>query len=61
MKPKTRTSNRLRIKKPLNYVIITTKRSRLAAGHNIYALKDGTIPAQRQILVDTGIAIGQPK
>jgi len=32
----------------------------MAAGHDIYALKDGTIPAQRQMLVDTGIAIGLP-
>jgi len=30
----------------------------MAPGHDIYALKDDTIPAQRQILVDTGIAIG---
>jgi len=33
----------------------------MAAGHDIYALKDGTIPAQRQLLVDTGIAIGLPR
>jgi len=33
----------------------------MAAGHDIHALKDGTIPAQRQILVDTGIAIGLPR
>ena len=33
----------------------------MAAGHDIYALKDGTIPAQRQMLVDTGIAIGLPR
>jgi len=32
----------------------------MAAGHDIYALKDGTIPAQRQMLVDTGMAIGLP-
>ena len=33
----------------------------MAAGHDMYALRDGTIPAQRQMLVDTGIAIGLPK
>jgi len=33
----------------------------MAAGHDIYALKDGTIPVQRQMLVDTGIAIGLPR
>jgi len=33
----------------------------MAAGHDIYTLKDGTIPAQRQMLVDTGIAIGLPR
>jgi len=33
----------------------------MPAGHEIYFLKDGTIPAQRQMLVDTGIAIGLPR
>ena len=33
----------------------------MAAGHDIYALKNGSIPAQRQMLVETGIAIGLPK
>jgi len=33
----------------------------MAAGHDIYALKDGTIPAQREMLVDRGIAIGLPR
>ena len=33
----------------------------MAAGHDIYTLRDGTIPAQRQMLVDTGIAIGLPR
>ena len=36
------------------------KGSRMTAGHYIYALKNGTIPAQRQMLVETGIAIGLP-
>ena len=33
----------------------------MAAGHDINALKDGTIPAQRQMLVEAGIAIGLQK
>jgi len=33
----------------------------MAAGHDIYALKDGTIPAQSHMLVDNGIAIGLPR
>jgi len=33
----------------------------MAAGHDIYTFNVGTIPAQRQMLVDTGIAIGRPR
>ena len=33
----------------------------MAAGHDKYVLKNGTIPVQRQMLVETGIAIGLPK
>ena len=33
----------------------------MAARHNIFALRNAPIPAQRQMLVDTGIAIGLPK
>ena len=55
------TSNRLRIKKLFRDTIIPLNGSKMAAGHNIYALTDGTIPAQREMLVDTGIAIGLPK
>jgi len=58
---KKRITNRLRIKRLQQYAIVPTKGSRMAAGHDIYALKDGTIPAQRQMLVDTGIAIGLPR
>ena len=60
-KQKTRTSNMLRIKKLSKHAKIPTKCSRLAAGHDIYTLTDGTIPAQRQMLVDTGIPIKLPK
>ena len=33
----------------------------MAAGHHIYALEEGSIPAKGQGLVRTGIAIGLPK
>jgi len=54
------TTNPLRIKRLQQSAIVPTKDSRMAAGHDIYAFKDGTIPAQRQMLVETGIAIGLP-
>ena len=38
-----------------------TKGSRMAAGHDIYALENGIIPTKGQVLVRTGIAIGLPK
>jgi len=34
--------------------------SRFAAGHDIYALTDGLVPAKGQTMVETGIAIGLP-
>ena len=37
------------------------KGSRMAAGHDIYALEEGIIPAKGQMLVRTGIAVGPPK
>jgi len=58
---KKRITNRLRIKRLQRNAIIPTKGSRMPAGQDIYALKDGTIPAQRQMLLDTGIAIGLPR
>jgi len=58
---KKRITNRLRIKRLQRSAIVPTKGSRMAAGNDIYALRDGTIPAQRQMLVDTGIAIGLPR
>ena len=61
VKGKVTTTNRLRIKRLSQQGIIPTKGSRMAAGHDIYALKNGTIPAQRLMLVETGIAIGLPK
>jgi len=38
--------------------MISTKGSRLAAGHDFYALTDGLVPAKGQVMVETGIAIG---
>ena len=38
-----------------------TKGSRMAAGHDKYALEDGIIPGKGQVLVRTGIAIELPK
>jgi len=58
---KNQMTNRLRIKRLQRNAIVPTKGSRMAAGHDIDTLKDGTIPAQRQMLVDTGIAIGLPR
>jgi len=55
------TRNRLRIRRLQHNPIVPTEGSRMAAGHNIYALKDGTIPAQRQMVVDTGIGIELPR
>ena len=61
VKPKVKTTNRERIKKLSQQAIIATKGSRMAAGHDIYALKNGNIQAQRQMLVEMAIAIGLPK
>jgi len=44
-----------------NKSIIPTKGSRFAAGHDIYALTDGLVPAKGQKMVETGIAIGLPE
>jgi len=40
------TSNRLRIKRIQQNTIVPTKGSKMAAGHDIQALKDDTMPAQ---------------
>jgi len=41
--------------------IIPKKGSQFAAGHDIYALTDGLVPAKGQKMVETGIAIGLPE
>ena len=48
----------IRIKRLSTKAILPTKGSRLVAGHEIYAINDFTIPAQGQVLAETGNAIG---
>ena len=38
-----------------------TKGSRMAAGHDLYAMENIHIPARGQVLVETGLAIVLPK
>jgi len=59
--PETRESGNLRIMKLAEKAIIPTKGSRFAAGHHIYALTDGLVPAKGQKMVETGVAIGLPE
>jgi len=51
----------LRIMKLSDKAIIPTKGSRFAAGHDIYALNDGMVPAKGQTMLETGIAMGLPE
>ena len=51
----------IRIKKLSANATRPTKGSRLAAGHNIHPINEFTIPAQGQVLSETGIAIRLPK
>jgi len=59
--PEPTIRNRVRVKRLSNKAILPTKGSRLAAGHDIYAISEFTVPAQGQVLAETGIAIGLPK
>ena len=59
--PEPTIRNRIRVKQLSSKAILPTKGSRLAAGHNIYAISEFTIPAQRRVLAETGIALGLPK
>jgi len=59
--PEKREPTSLRIKKLSDKAIIQTKGSRFAAGHDIYAQKDGMVPAKGQTMVESGIAIGLPE
>ena len=58
---KLQASKRLRIKRLSKDAKIPKKGSRMAAGHNIYALGDRSISTKGQSLVGTGIAKGLPK
>ena len=59
--PEPEESKGIRIKRLSPKATIPTKGSRLAAGHDLYAIKEFVIPAQGQVLAETGIAIGLPK
>jgi len=59
--PEKRKPTSLQIMKLWDMAIIPTKGSRFAAGHDIYTLRNGLVPAKRQTMVETGIAIGLPE
>jgi len=59
--PEKREHTSLMIMKLSDKAIIPTKGSRFAPGHDIYALKDGMVPAKGQTMVETGIARGLPE
>jgi len=59
--PEKREPTSLWIMKLSDKAIIPTKGSRFAAGHDIYALTDGLVPAKGQTMVEMGIAIGLPE
>ena len=50
---------RLRIRRLHPKAKMPTRGSRMAAGHDIYAIEAIRIPARGQVLVETGIAVGQ--
>jgi len=56
--PEKRDSTSLRIMKLSDKGIIPTKGSPFAAGHDIYGLTDGLVPAKGKVRVETGIALG---
>ena len=51
----------LRIKLLTSKAKMPTKGSRMAAGHDLYAMEEVLIPAKGQTLVDTGLAVGLPR
>ena len=51
----------LRIKLLSSKAKMPTKGSRMAAGHDLYAMEEVLIPAKGQTLVDTGLAVGLPR
>ena len=54
-------SNQLRIQRLSKDAKIPKKGSRMVAGHDIHAIEEGSIPANRQALVGTGISIELPR
>ena len=61
VRKKTPASNRPRMKRQSRDAKMPTKGSRMAGGHDIYALEEGIILAKGQMLARTGIAVGLPK
>ena len=59
--PEPMITNGIRVKRLSSKAILPTKGSRLAAGHDIDAISEFTLPAQGQVLAKPGIAIGLPK
>ena len=53
--------NSLRIKLLSSRAKMPTRRSRIAAGHDLYTMENIHIPARGQVLVETGLAIGLQK
>ena len=51
----------IRIKRRSAKAKLPTKGSRLVAGHDIHTINEFTLPAQGQVLAETGIAMGLPK
>ena len=51
----------LRIKLLRSKAKMPAKGSRMAAGHDLYAMEEVLIPAKSQTLVDTGLVVGLPK
>jgi len=56
-----RLPKKIRFKRLSEKAIIPTKGSRLAAGHDLYGPSDGILRSGRQLLVDTGVAVGLPR
>jgi len=59
--PEKREATSLRIIKHSDKAIGPTKGSWFAAGHDIYALTDGLVPAKGRTMVETGLPIGLPE
>jgi len=59
--PERREATSLRIMNLSDKARVPTKRSRFAAGHDIYALTEGLVPAEGPTVVEMGIATGLPE